>query len=193
MLEAYGMLARQHMEHAGHIRRPVPGRIRGEPGAHLLVRAFPVGDQRQRHLTATRVALRAGRDDDDAPLAPGTQRDACGLANRPLQDERPGVVGDAPHDVQPPRRARDEDGSLVVIGSLRQHAAVDVRGHGTRKPREVGNVVRDPRRRMQRTCHATRPRRFSARCRCGSTVALSRSLAKPIQVTSDATSSGAAS
>ena len=59
--------------------------------------------------------------------------------------------------------------------------------------RQVGNTIRDPRRRMQRSCHATRPRRFSARSRCGSTVALRRWLAKPIQVTSDATSSGAAS
>ena len=84
-------------------------------------------------------------------------------------------------------------GACSSSGSLRKHAVFDVRGNGIRKPREVGNVVRDPRRGLQPTCHATRPRRFSARCRCGSTVALSRSLAKPIQVTSDATSSGAAS
>ena len=193
VLKASGMLARQHMEHAGNIRRPVSARIRGEPGAHLLVRAFPVGDQIQRHVTAPRVPLRADRDDEDAPLAPRTQRDSCGLPNRPLQDERSRIIGNAPHDIQPAWRARDEDGSLIVVGSVSQHAVFDAGGNRIRKPREVGNVVRDPRRGMQPTCHAIRPRRFSARCRCGSTVARNRSLAKPIQVTSDATSSGAAS
>ena len=197
VLEADAMLARQHVEHAGDIGRPVP-----RPDRRRTRRAPPRTGvcrprrQLQRHVTATAREPCGPTEMIDRCGAHGQrpQCDAGGLANRPLQDERPRVVGDAAHDVQPSRRAGDEDRTPSRSALCAQAPPLTRAATACRKPREVGNVVRDPRRgTAARRCHATRPRRFSARCRCGSTSPSARSLAKPIQVTSDVTSSGAAS
>ena len=141
LFEADAMLARQHMEHTRDVGCPVPIRIGREPRAHVLVRSVAVGDDIQRHVTPPLLTLRPGRDDGEMGGTPAAQRDAGGLANRPLQYQRSRVVGDPAHDVQPSGRARDEDGSMSAIRRLRPGPGLDAGLDRRRESRDVRQDV----------------------------------------------------
>ncbi len=106
-VEREALLSGEHVKHPGDVRRPMPRMVPREPLARALVRRSAVLEQIERHPRDVRARGVRRLDVQDAIGAP-LHGHARGLADRPLQHQRAGVVGDAAHDVEPPRGAGDE-------------------------------------------------------------------------------------
>jgi len=112
--ELQPFLPHQHRDHAGRVRGPVEvGPRKQRP--HLVVGHARIEDGLGRHLHGTHVAVSAPRRHPQHRPRPARHGHARALGNRPLQDERTRVVGDAAHDVEPPWRRRRRHAALACV------------------------------------------------------------------------------
>ena len=109
--ECQSALACEHQPRTGHVRRPVPVRVGGKPGACHVVghRRYPGGERIQRHIADPRRTCVRQAHDPQRTRRIRLHGGKRGLTNRPLQHERAGVVGDAAHHVEATWRPRDHD------------------------------------------------------------------------------------
>ena len=106
-VEGEALLSGKHVKYPGDVRRPMPGMVSREPLAGARVRRSAVLEEIERHSGDVRARGVRRLDVQDAIGAP-LHGHARGLPDRPLQHQRAGIVGDAAHDVEPPRRAGDK-------------------------------------------------------------------------------------
>ena len=100
-------------EGSGHVGGPLIVGFPGEEPAGRLVRDDPAirGKHVERQLGNARRLLGAlgQADQAEAPVAAQAHGHERGLAQRPLEDQRARIVGDATHEVEAARSPRDHD------------------------------------------------------------------------------------